>query len=150
MAQLSDERHVRTVLVCDDRPELRAAIGRVLAEATRFQVVGEAFSGPSCLASVEQMLPDVLILDVNMPGGGAEVARTAKRIHPLLHIVVYSARQERWVRKEMLDAGADQYVLKTGRLRPLLDALDRAANALLGPDTGTASLPRQGDGNPIS
>lgn len=118
--------NVRTVLVCDDRPELRAAIGQVLAEVPRFSVVGEATDADSCLDHVRQFLPDVLILDVSMPGGGPHVATLARGIHPAMHIVVFSGRQEPRVQKEMLSAGADQYVIKTGRLRPLLEALDRA------------------------
>lgn len=129
--------NVRTVLVCDDRPELRAAIGQVLAEVPRFSVVGDATDADSCLDHVRQFRPDVLILDVSMPGGGPHVARLARGIHPTMHIVVFSGRQESRVQKEMLSAGADQYVVKTGRLRPLLEALDRAYA-----DSGRGTLAR--------
>ena len=127
---------VRTVLVCDDRPELRAAIGLVLAEVPRFAVVGEATDADSCLDRIRLDRPDVLILDVSMPGGGPQVAQLARQIHPTMHIVVFSGRQEPRVQKEMLTAGADQYVVKTGRLRPLMEALDRAYA-----DSGRGTLP---------
>jgi DNA-binding NarL/FixJ family response regulator len=117
---------LRTVLVCDDRQELRDAIAKVLSDVPRFVVVGEATDDVSCLQRVRELRPDVLILDVSMPGGGPGVARAAKELTPDMHILVFSGRQDARVQREMLGAGADQYVVKTGRLRPLLEALDRA------------------------
>ena len=117
---------VRTVLVCDDRPELRKAIALVLSDVPRFVVVGEAIDGVTCLQRVRETVPDVLILDVSMPGGGPSVASAAKQINPGMHILVFSGRQDTRIQREMLGAGADQYVVKTGRLRPLLEALNQA------------------------
>lgn len=117
---------VRTVLVCDDRVELREAIASVLADVPRFSVVAEATDAQTCLDRVRRLRPDVLLLDVSMPGGGPDVAKCAKEIHPQMHIVVFSGRQDARVQQQMLSAGADQFVVKTGRLRPLLEALDRA------------------------
>lgn len=116
----------QTVLVCDDWPQVRAAITAVVADLSAFRVVGEAADSVSCLERVAELHPDVLILDVSIPGGGAEVARMAKRLQPGLHIVVYSGRQDRRTQREMLAAGADQYVVKTGRVRPLVEALENA------------------------
>jgi DNA-binding NarL/FixJ family response regulator len=61
-----------------------------------------------------------------MPGGGPSVASAAKQINPGMHILVFSGRQDTRLQREMLGAGADQYVVKTGRLRPLLEALNQA------------------------
>lgn len=119
-----------TVVVCDDRPEIRDAVRAVLAENPRFAVVGEAVDGTDCLAAVRLAAPDILILDVSMPGGGPDVARAVRKIRPTLHILVYSASPDVRVRQNMLDAGADQYVVKSGRVRPLLDALELALYAL--------------------
>ena len=117
---------LRTVLVCDDRQELRDAIAKVLRDVPRFVVVGEATDDVSCLQLVRELRPDVLILDVSMPGGGPSVASACRELIPDMHILVFSGRQDARVQREMLGAGADQYVVKTGRLRPLLEALDRA------------------------
>ena len=116
----------RTVLVCDDRKELRVAIGDLLAQLPAFVVVGFAVDATTCLDGVRAWRPDILILDVNMPGGGPGVAAAAKRICPNLHIVVFSGHHDDIVRRGMLAAGADQYVVKTGRLSPLIQALRRA------------------------
>ncbi|WP_420123422.1 response regulator [Nakamurella sp.] len=121
----------RTVLICDDRKELRDAIGDLLAQLPAFTVVGFAVDGASCLEGIRTRRPDILILDVNMPGGGPAVAVEAKHICPSLHIVVFSGQSDEIVRHGMLAAGADQFVLKTGRLSPLIQALRRAAG--LGP-----------------
>jgi len=118
--------HSRTVLVCDDRPELRDAISNALAGFPRYTVVGEASDAASCLRGVEDNRPDILILDVSMPGGGPPVTRAVRSLHPTMHILVYSGRSEQRVQRDMLAAGADQYLLKTGRLGPLIQALDKS------------------------
>ena len=124
VAAVLDPRY--TVLICDDRSELRAAITTVLSNVPNFQVVGEAIDGASCLDQVRQTHPDLLILDIGMPGGGPGVATAARALHPDLHILVFSGINDPQVQNTMLCAGADEYVVKTGRLRPLLEALNRA------------------------
>ncbi len=120
---------VRTVLVCDDQQHIRDAIKVVLSGAGRLMVVGEAVDGDSCVQQVEKWRPDVLILDYSMPGGGPQVARSAREKHPGIHIIVFTGRHDPSVRDAMLDAGADQFVVKTGRLRPLMDALNRVSRS---------------------
>jgi DNA-binding NarL/FixJ family response regulator len=117
---------VCNIVICDDQPELRSAIVDILDADPRFLVVGHAEDGTSCLQRVQETHPDLLILDVNMPGGGPHVATGAKDIRPELHIVVFSGREDGAIERAMLEAGADQYVLKTGRIRPLLQALQTA------------------------
>ena len=121
----STER-VQTVLLCDDNPEIRKSLLMVLAELPRFRVVGEADNGADCLELIRQRRPDTIILDVSMPGGGPEIARAARELDPQLRIIVYSGRNDRPTRSAMLEAGADEYIVKSGRLRPMMDALDRA------------------------
>ena len=118
--------HSRTVLVCDDRPELRDAISTALSGFPRYTVIGEASDAASCVRGVQDNRPDILILDVSMPGGGPPVTRAVRSLHPTMHILVYSGRSDLRVQRDMLDAGADQYLLKTGRLGPLIQALDKA------------------------
>jgi CheY-like chemotaxis protein len=117
---------LRTIVVCDDHQYLRDAVKLVLSTVPRFHIVGEAFSGQTCLERVRDYRPDVLILDVSRPGGGPDLARAAKELNPGMHIVVFSGRQDNQTKNAMLAAGADQYIVKTGRLQPLVKALDRA------------------------
>jgi len=125
-SESSPGRWICTIVICDDQPELREAIVEVLASIPKFDVVGHAEDGTTCLERVRETGPDVLILDVNMPGGGPHIAKAAKDIRPELHIVVFSGREDSKIERAMLEAGADQYVLKTGRVRPLLQALQTA------------------------
>jgi DNA-binding NarL/FixJ family response regulator len=115
-----------TVFICDDQEQVRNAVGKVLAGLPQFVLVGEAGDGATCLELLSAVRPDILILDVNMPGGGPRVPRAAKAIDPNLHIMVFSGRNEPVLQQEMLSAGADDFIVKTGRLRPLVEALGRA------------------------
>lgn len=119
-------QRTRRIVVCDDQHDLREAIKLVLADVPRFRVVAEAADGPSGLDEIRLHRPDLILLDVNMPGGGPDLARAAKDASPTSHIVVFSGRDDAATRDAMLAAGADQYVVKSGRLRLLLEALDNA------------------------
>lgn len=117
------------VFICDDHPALRLALAEFVASVDGFHAVGEAGGGDDCLAQLADLRPDVLILDVNMPQGGPAVARAAKEILPDLRIVVYTAVRDARIETGMREAGADDYVVKTGRLIPLRDALHRVLEA---------------------
>ncbi len=117
----------RTIVVCDDHQHVRDAVKLVLSTVSEFQVVGEAFDADTCLEQVRKSRPDILILDVSMPGGGPHLAKAMKRMNPGMHIIVFSAWQHEQTRSAMLAAGADQYLMKTGRLQPLVEALGQAA-----------------------
>ena len=121
---------VCSVLICDDRPDVRTAIRLGITGDPRFTVIAEACDAASCLHLVGLTRPDVLILDVNMPGGGPQVVRAVKQLCPTVQILVYSSSTNRRSRPDMLAAGADDYVIKTGRLQPLLDGLHRAADRI--------------------
>ena len=118
---------IHTVLVCDDRQEIRAVVRDVLAEVPTVQLIGETIDAASCLESVRLLRPDVLLLDYRIPQGGPHVAKSARALNPGMHIIVFSGWNDLGLQRDMLDAGADQYLVKTGRLQPLLDSLDLAA-----------------------
>ena len=124
------ERATRSVWLCDDKDEIRHATRIMLQHNGRYRVVGEARDGTSCLDGIQLAQPDLLILDVNMPGGGPDVATAARNICPALQILVYSGNAAPRDQQRMLDAGADDYVVKTGRIRPLHAGLSRAATRL--------------------
>jgi two-component system nitrate/nitrite response regulator NarL len=117
------------VFICDDQPQLRQAVSEFLADLDGFESVGEAGDGDGCVIGLRATQPDLLILDVSMPQGGPALAAKAKKIVPHIKIVVFSAYENRNVEDEMRLAGADHYVVKTGRLRPLRDALYMAAGS---------------------
>jgi CheY-like chemotaxis protein len=114
----------RTVLLCDDQSELRDAIILLLGNFPRFRVVGQATDGVSCLRRIADSRPDIVIMDVSLPGGGVDLVRSARAGHPDMHIVMFSGHDEASMQADMLAAGADCYVIKTGRLKPLIEAMD--------------------------
>jgi len=107
------------VLLCDDQSELRDAIILLLGNFPRFRVVGQATDGVSCLRRIADSRPDIVIMDVSLPGGGVDLVRSARAGHPDMHIVMFSGHDEASMQADMLAAGADCYVITTGRLKPL-------------------------------
>jgi CheY-like chemotaxis protein len=77
-------------------------------------------------------------MDVSLPGGGVELVRSARAASPDLQIVMFSGHDEAAVQADMLAAGADSYVIKTGRLKPLIEAL------VSGPRPRAGGPPRDG------
>jgi len=135
---------VRTVLLCDDQRELRDAISLLLGNFPRFRVVAEAADGPSCLRQIAEAAPDIVIMDVSLPGGGAALVRSARAGRPDMHIVMFSGHDEPSVQADMLAAGADSYVIKTGRLKPLMAAIDSSRRPTPGGPAGPEVRPIRG------
>lgn len=121
---LSDHRAspIRILLV-DDHPVLRAGVRALLAAEPDLDVIGEASDGPSALAMVESLKPDLVVMDVSLPGpSGAEVTTELKQLYPSLHVLALSVHEELAFARMLLDAGAAGYALK----RTACDELVRA------------------------
>jgi two-component system nitrate/nitrite response regulator NarL len=116
-----------SVVICDDHHDLRRAVADVLSADSRFYVIAEATDARTCLIALQLTEPDVLLLDYNMPGGGPGLVRAVRELRPGTYILVFSGSTS--AEQEMLAAGADAYLAKTGRLGPLLAALDLARAA---------------------
>lgn len=83
------------VLLADDHPVVRSGIRAELDGAEGIEVVGEASSGHEALCLVEELRPDVLVLDVVMPGmDGVEATRLLRERHPDLRILALSAYED--------------------------------------------------------
>jgi two-component system response regulator PrrA len=111
-----------SVLVVDDDPAIREALDRAL----RLEGFGVSTrpDGPAALESVEEQVPDVMVLDVMMPGiSGVEVVRRLRADGHELPICVLSARDELADRVEGLRAGADDYLVKPFELEELVARL---------------------------
>jgi two-component system KDP operon response regulator KdpE len=98
------------VLVADDQPEITKLVAMSL-ESEGFRVL-TAFDGPSALAQLSEANPDVLLLDIMMPGmSGIEVLREVRDHHPV-PVILLSARSSAASVSEGLNLGADDYVTK--------------------------------------
>lgn len=125
-ALLSPPARVR-VLVVDDNDGFRESL-LALLDAGDLEVVGEASSGLEALEVVEQVHPDVVLMDVRMPGlDGIETTRRLKTAHPELGVVALSGHEDQDVVRDMLVAGANGYVLKDSDGDDILSAIFEAA-----------------------
>jgi DNA-binding NarL/FixJ family response regulator len=82
-----------TLLIVDDHPDFRS-LARIMLDAEGFQVTGEAPDGESALEAVDQLHPDVVLLDVQLPGiDGFEVAERLASCRPAPRVVLTSSRE---------------------------------------------------------
>lgn len=117
-----------TVLVVDDDEDLRFMIRHWLTASDRFEVVGEAATGAAAVEAARRLQPDVVIMDVRLPNGdGEEATRLLGSVSPRTKVLAYSASVDRAVVLDMVAAGADGYLVKSGNVHELLDALETIA-----------------------
>ncbi|HXJ67827.1 MAG TPA: response regulator transcription factor [Verrucomicrobiae bacterium] len=118
-----NEKKVR-VLLADDHELVRAGVRKVLENSPGFEVVGEASRGDETLAKLAELEPDVLLLDLNMPGGdGFEVLRTARDTAGGTRIVVLSLHVQAEYVSRAVREGADGYLSKDLAAQELPDAI---------------------------
>jgi DNA-binding NarL/FixJ family response regulator len=116
-----------TILIVDDHTVVRQGIRTLLDMHPDLQVVGEAESAEAALPLVEELVPDVVLLDLVLPGmNGVEATRQIKRISPRTQIVVLTSYAEDEHIFPALRAGALSYLLKDIRPRELAESLRKA------------------------
>lgn len=119
---------VRIMLV-DDHPLIREAIGHLVAGAPDFELVGEVASGKECLERIADLRPDILVLDIAMPDmNGEQVCRELRRRYPELKIIALSGYNDPQFVRAMTKAGAKGYVVKSASGRELIHALRAVAS----------------------
>ena len=102
------------VLIVDDDAAFRMALRHLFEAKTSFEVVGEAASGEEALTTAAERLPDVVVMDVKMPGmSGAEATRELKKLYPTVHVLALSGSEQRRDIDDMLAAGASGYLIKS-------------------------------------
>jgi DNA-binding NarL/FixJ family response regulator len=112
------------VLLADDHVVVRAGIRQFLEQSTDIQVVAEASNGQEACDLLEQFVPDVAILDIQMPAmSGIEVTRWIRAKHLSIGILVLTAYDEEPYVQAVLQAGANGYVLKTAKPEEIVDAV---------------------------
>jgi DNA-binding NarL/FixJ family response regulator len=133
------------VLIADDHPLMLQGIRRALEASDDLEIVGEARSGDEVLALVERRKPDIVLLDLHMPGlHGAECVAELKRCWPDVKTVVISASDDRASIDSVLLAGASAYILKS--VSPVdIPSVLRQASAGAVYHVPTAPCPRTGE-----
>jgi len=112
------------VLLADDHSLFREGLANILNAQPDFEVVGEAGDGLEALVKARKLVPDLILMDVGMPGcDGVEATQHVKRELPDVVIVMLTVRDEDEKLFEAIKSGAQGYLLKTIRSRELLSTL---------------------------
>ncbi|MEW1958599.1 response regulator transcription factor [Kineococcus sp. NPDC059986] len=116
------------VLVVDDHPVVRGGIEALLATAGDLEVVGTAGDGLEALELVAALQPDVVLMDLRMPGlDGASATERIRREHPSVHVLVLTTYETDADIVRAVEAGATGYLLKDTPLAQLADSVRAAA-----------------------
>jgi DNA-binding NarL/FixJ family response regulator len=114
--------------VVDDHAVVRAGLSAILATAQDVQCVGTAEDGASALRMAEQLTPDVMLLDIAMPGpDGIAVTRELRRAGRPVRILVLTSFFDPQLVLDAVQAGADGYLLKESRAEDILDGVRAVA-----------------------
>jgi NarL family two-component system response regulator LiaR len=116
-----------SILIVDDHEVVRNGIRAYLETLPKFNVVGEAASGEEAIKMAGELIPDVVLMDLVMPGmDGIETTREVKKISPRTQIVVLTSYHEDEQIFPALKAGAISYVLKDMKMDKLAEAIQSA------------------------
>jgi NarL family two-component system response regulator LiaR len=116
-----------SILIVDDHEVVRNGIRSYLETIPEFTVVGEAESGEKALPLVSELIPDVVLMDLIMPGmDGIETTRRIKQISPRTQVVVLTSYHDDAHIFPALKAGAISYILKDMKMDQLVEALRRS------------------------
>lgn len=113
------------VVICEDNPGLAELIDRVLDEDGRFVVVGRAADGEEVVRIVEREAPDIVLMDIGLPGrDGIDATRSIRARDAGQHVVIYTGSDEYADVARALEAGASGFLHKDALTSPELpDAL---------------------------
>jgi DNA-binding NarL/FixJ family response regulator len=112
------------VLLADDHALFREGLAGILSAQPDFEVVGEASDGLEALVKAQELVPDLILMDVGMPGcDGLEATRRIKQELPAVTIVMLTVRDEEEKLFEAIKSGAQGYLLKNIRSREMLTLL---------------------------
>ncbi len=113
-----------SVLLTDDHELVRTGIRRLLEDSKQVEIVGEADCGEDSLQLAQSLKPDVILMDVNMPGiGGVEACRRILQRNPKQKIIVLTVHNEQTFPKRLLEIGAKGYLTKECGVDEMIKAI---------------------------
>ena len=117
------------LLIVDDHRILVAGLKKLFENSATVQVTGVAFSGKECRSAIIKELPDVILLDINLPdASGIDLCKEIKSQHPEIKIVALSSFNEYAIVRRMLENGASGYVVKNAMPEEIKMSVEMAAN----------------------
>jgi NarL family two-component system response regulator LiaR len=122
------ETNAISVLIVDDHPIVRQGLRQLLEVQDDLQIVGEAEDGKTAIEKIGDLLPDVVLMDLVMPGmNGVEATREIREISPHTQVVVLTSHHEDALVFPAIKAGALSYLLKSSLPDEVIDAVRAAA-----------------------
>ncbi len=109
---------IRLVII-DDHPIFREGVASILGSEPDVEIVGQGITADEAIQMTRDLLPDVILLDINMPGGGLKAAETISASFPVVKIIVLTGSDDKDIVVAALKAGAHAYVLKGVAAREL-------------------------------
>ena len=117
-----------TVLIVDDHEVVREGLRLSLSRSPQIRVVGEASDGASAVSLAERRRPDVVIMDVRMPGmDGLDATKEISEKVPSTSVLIFTAYSERTLLGRGLESGAKGYILKEAPHQTLVRAIEKVA-----------------------
>jgi DNA-binding NarL/FixJ family response regulator len=122
-SKLSNQKRIR-VLLADDHTVLRQGLAHLLSQEPDFEIVGEAADGQRAVNMAVRLRPDIVLMDLGMPGmSGIEATETIVRKLPEIRVIGLSMSDESERADAMLEAGASLYLNKSGPVHNLISAI---------------------------
>ncbi len=116
------------VLIADDHHIIRDGV-RGMVQSRGWTVCGEAENGRQAVALAAELHPSVAVLDLTMPElNGLDATRQIRKVSPATGVLIFSGHQSEDVIRQVFEAGARSYLLKTDRRDVILDAIEAVAN----------------------
>lgn len=120
------EPRKRAVFVVDDHPLMRDGISQLIDQQPDLRVCGGASSGPEALAALDRLEPDLMLVDISLPGmDGIELIKAVRKRAARLPLLVLSMHDESLYAERAVRAGAKGYVMKHASAETLLTAIRR-------------------------
>ena len=121
-------KHKFKLLIVDDHPVFRRGLREIIEENSRFHVVGEASDGKTALQIAKELEPDIVVMDIDMPGlNGLETVRSFKENGLKLGVVILTMYKEEDIFNAAMDLGVQAYIVKDNAADEIQAALETIA-----------------------
>lgn len=112
------------ILIADDHGVMRAGLRAMTEDEPDISVIGEADNGEVAIRLAGELLPDIILMDIGMPGiDGIETTRRLRKTYPQIKVLILSVYEDQSLLQEAIRAGASGYVIKRAAGDELIDAI---------------------------
>jgi len=112
------------VIIADDHKGMRQGLVKMISCHSDIQVIGEAANGPEVIELARRLNPDLILMDISMPGiDGIEATRIVKAEMPKVRVIGLSMFEDEQMEQEMLQLGAEAFISKASSIQEILKAI---------------------------